>query len=205
MLKRVLVVLLICMFLCSVVVSGCGNANTSQISENSGSLQTSENDTGVKTESRGIPGSHYQDARLGLEQNGFPAAKLGRSEIMNCRTYENIRVDSYKEVSYDCSLFIEQDSTVINAEFGIVNNGPIPTEDFLALATAYMKYCASIPYDTADIEKVTTWVEEEITTVGENNEKKSIRVGDAEFTLYGTKFPSGIAASRLIEINKIVE
>ena len=55
-------------------------------------------------------------------------------------------------------------------------------------------YIATIPYDTADIEKAKQFVENNY-----NNDKSSIVIGDAEFTIYA---PTQL--TRMIDIQKVV-
>ena len=158
-----------------------------------------------KTESRGIQGSYYIDPRVGLEERGFPKKSLGKSEVMDCRTYENIRDDANTGIRYSVSLFIEKDNTIISAIFETINLKPLETEDFIKASTNYLHYCASVPYDTMNADKVRKWIEENIDKVDSAEKGASIIIGDAEFTLYGTKAPSGIAGTRLLEIRKVDE
>lgn len=164
-------------------------------------IEQEEETVEPQTESRGIIGSHYIDVRLGLEQRGFPKKSLDESESMQCKTYENTMEGV---VQYNCSLFIEQDDTIMSANFDILNLELIETEDFIKYATSYLKYCASMPYDTMDVDKVYNWIDENIEEVGSGDEGVSIIIGDAEFSLYGTEVSSGIAGTRLLEIRNAV-
>lgn len=164
-------------------------------------IEQAEETVEPQTESRGIIGSHYIDVRLGLEQRGFPKKSLDESESIQCKTYENTMEGV---VQYNCSLFIEQDDTIMSANFDILNLELIETEDFIKYATSYLKYCASMPYDTMDVDKVYNWIDENIEEVGSGDEGVSIIIGDAEFSLYGTETSSGIAGTRLLEIRNAV-
>lgn len=210
--KKYSIVFLILLLI--IALSGCKDSNPTNIDtkELETEIQEPEAQQEViakpekdENESRGIIGSHYQDARLGLEERGFPKKSLGSSELMKAKTYENIREDGNTGLQYGCSLFIEQDNTVISATFDILNLKPLETEEFIEVAKSYLKYCASIPYDSMDADKVKAWIDENISGVGSGDSGLSIIVGDAKFSLYGTEVPSGIAGARLLEIEKLRE
>lgn len=175
-----------------------------EIQKSTQDIEPEEEVVEPQTESRGIIGSHYIDIRLGLEEREFPKKSLDKSELMQCETYENTMESAYAEVQYNCSLFIEQDDTIMSANFDILNLGLLETEDFIKYATSYLKYCASMPYDTMDVDKVYNWIDENIDEVSSEDEGVSIIIGDAEFSLHGTEAPSGIAGTRLLEIRKTV-
>ena len=74
-------------------------------------------------------------------------------------------------------------ATIMGDAYGSVKNGK-----------AVAGYIATIPYDSAERERARKFVEDNY-----NNDKASIVIGDAEFTIYA---PSVML--RMLDINKVV-
>ncbi|WP_096636426.1 hypothetical protein [Clostridium cochlearium] len=195
--------ILFCIIACfvSIALVGCTKVE-GNTKEKAQSVKQEEKIEEIKTESRGIKGSHYIDPRLGLEERGFPKKSLEDLESRECKIYENTRKDDSTGIQYNCSLCIEDDNTIISATFEVLNLEGVETERFINNATNYLKYCGSVPYDTADVDKVYSWIDENIEQVGSGDKGATIVIGDAEFNLYGTQLPSGVPGSRIIEIQK---
>lgn len=84
-------------------------------------------------------------------------------------------------VSYDYSLTMDSDDEIIQGTFGILATTASDTQLMLA-ADLYFYAVAINPYDTADEETLTEWVDANLATANENG--SSTTVGDATFTLY---------------------
>lgn len=197
---------ILCSILCFMIISmtGC-STETDKVEETSPVTQDKEVEETkeVEVESRGIKGSHYINPRMGLEERGFPEKELDDLDEMNCQIYDNMTVDQSTGIQYSCGLTIENDHTIISAEFGTLNLNGLDTDAYTSNATRYLKYCGSLPYDEADIDKVYEWIDENIGTVGGGDEGANIVIGDAEFNLYGTQLPSGLPGARMLSIQKV--
>ncbi|RXI50193.1 hypothetical protein DP124_12040 [Clostridium tetani] len=197
--KRISFYIVAC--LVTIALVGCTKVE-GNTKEKAQSVKQEEKAEEVKPESRGIKGTHYIDPRLGLEERGFPKKSLEDLESRKCKIYENTRKDDSTGIQYNCSLCIEDDNTIISATFEVLNLEEIEIGRFISNATNYLKYCGSIPYDTSNVDKVYSWIDENIEQVGSGEKGATIVIGDAEFNLYGTQLPSGIPGSRTIEIQK---
>lgn len=145
-----------------------------------------------------IPGLKAADIKLNLVKWGLKEASPKKSEGSDDISYISSVVDS--ETGADLSYFIMTNSAlnVKYATFSIINLAAISEEDFLNIATGYLGYCATVPFDGAEPEKSKQWIEDNIKKCNEAGKIETLNVGNVEFSLYGTG-----NSSRYLEIKPI--
>ncbi|GAQ25090.1 hypothetical protein [Tepidanaerobacter syntrophicus] len=145
-----------------------------------------------------IPGLKAADIKLNLVKWGLKEASSKKSEGSDDISYISSVVDS--ETGADLSYFIMTNSAlnVKYATFSIINLAAISEEDFLNIATGYLGYCATVPFDGAEPEKSKQWIEDNIKKCNEAGKIETLNVGNVEFSLYGTG-----NSSRYLEIKPI--
>ena len=144
--------------------------------------------SGNKTDetSQYITGLNPVDVYVNLQKWGFSVDKDYSTDgnLWTCKySAEGLdyTVTIYSPDAVDKAQSVRM--TIMTSPYSSISNG-------LQLAC----YIATIPYDTADIEKAKQFVADNY-----NNDKASIIIGDAEFTVYA---PTKLA--RMIDIQKVV-
>lgn len=146
----------------------------------------SENKNPTKDDAQYIVGLDPVTAYLNLQKWGFSVDKDYSTEgnLWTCKySAEGLdyTVTIYSPKAVDKAQSVRM--SIMASPYSSISNG-------LQLAC----YIATIPYDTADIEKAKQFVENNY-----NNDKSSIVIGDAEFTIYA---PTQL--TRMIDIQKVV-
>ena len=113
----------------------------------------------------GIKGSQAYDIIIDLDNNGIPKA-----ETVN--TSYGYQYDSMTS-EYGYSITANSKHEIMCATFYLMNDD-----------NSFMTHCATMPYDSADTEAASKWVEENIGSEAETT------IGEAKFILYnGTNGP----------------
>ncbi len=142
--------------------------------------------TKIDETSQYITGLNPVDVYLNLQKWGFSVDKDYSTDgnLWTCKySAEGLdyTVTIYSPKAVDKAQSVRM--TIMTSSYSSISNG-------LQLAC----YIATIPYDTADIEKAKKFVADNY-----NNDKASIIIGDAEFTVFA---PTALA--RMIAIQKVV-
>ena len=142
-----------------------------------------------------IKGSSVTDLKLNLKKWGFSDANPDSTESGDDMLYHSSATDPDTGAGLDYSITSSYDFTVKSATFTIANTQNASTSSFYKLASSFLGYCSTIPYDSAQPEKAKKWIEDNIS--GASNSGKSITctIGDAKFALYGNG-----SGSRMLEI-----
>lgn len=117
--------------------------------------ETDSEEEEAETKMPGIPGSQVYDIIISLEDSGIPKADTVTND--DGFQYDSVTTD------YAYSITANSDHEVSCAVFYVFSE-----ED----TEGYLKYCASMPYDTSDSEAAQAWVDENLgseseTTFGE--------------------------------------
>ncbi|MDT3356504.1 MAG: hypothetical protein LIR35_02805 [Bacteroidota bacterium] len=118
--------------------------------------------------------------------------KWGFSVDRDFSTYGNLWTCKYSAEGLDYTVTIYSPKAVDKAQSVLMS---IMASPYSSISNGLQLACyfATTPYDTADIEKAKQFVESNY-----NNDKSSIIIGDAEFTIYApTQF------ARMIDIQKV--
>ncbi len=138
--------------------SSSASTVSEQISVSSEELSSSDNSLELVVPI--ISGSQAYDIILSLDENGVPQPET-------------------QEVSdgYMWSATTSEYSYIINSDA----NHAVSAASFMVLSetadTAFLSFCASMPYDNADTDVASTWVQENI------GNEATTTIGDAVFTL----------------------
>ena len=186
----------LCMVLCIGMMFGavgCGDAEQTTEPEEKQEEQAKKEDT------RGIAGSHYYDMCNAMMKNGFPqfeTSYLADEDI-------NIVVNSQLQdvYTYTYGLSYVNSGEIVDGSFSIANTDMLDNDTFLEEAKVFLNFCATMPYDTMDAEKLQNWIAENITTVGSGEDGAEIVIGDAKFTLYGAEV-NGTQTGRTMYVEK---
>jgi cytochrome c2 len=147
-----------------------------------------EKNTGVV----GISGSHITDVRLGLYQYmGMPQGSIAHTkmdtagEMMTSSTYEIPEA----AISFGYDLTCDKDFQITSGIFSFDSYGyelkeSLPDETVLEVATEYLGYCITVPYDAADQEAAKQWLTDNLSNYADG---ATTTIGDATFTLSGFK------------------
>lgn len=196
--KRVLVLMLCVVFFSLVACSGApsnSNASVSPSVDPSSNVSVLPSTTPIPEETEdlssatGIPGSHYTDIVLNMEQFGLTdhsyvaAPEEAKAYYDHSATSFTTNLDLDADLDY--SLTIDADYQIISATFGINWAAYMDNTDFVSSAKTYLGFAATIPYDTSDSNSAKTWVQENIPSVADG-ESVSSTFGDAKYELYGT-------------------
>lgn len=140
----------------------------------------------------GLAGSYVSDIRVGMKENfGMPENKFNTSSDLAITSQYCSSSLSIQELGVNLSYNIgfDKDFQIVQADFEIMNSFTVGTPtDFLENSKQFLKFAASMPYDTNDITKAYNFIDENISSVADL-ENKSIDtiIGDAKFTLGGNK------------------
>lgn len=153
--------------------------------ENNDNDDISTEDVQEKFELKGLPGSHYTDIVLGLENAvGFESTTPTSNLYTTSKSAKTTDSDFGYEVSY--SIDYVTGFTVTSAFFTTYNNFQLPDELFTEYAKNYLGFCSTIPYDNNDADRVREWIKvsvDELTNESESSTKELV-VGDAEFSIH---------------------
>ncbi len=205
--KKLTCILLVAMM----ILAGCQNATPSVESSTSNSVssalveessqaeepsETSEEEHKVDLSDPeyfpGIPGSFYSDIVVGLEQNGFPEDHDVGDTYCNCTR----QVSS--DITMDYSIAKNSYYEVVSASFNYTDLNNNNLEDVAEAATAYLSFCATMPYDTSDSDAARAFVEENI---GSNDAE--LQIGDALFSIYTTQLTAGYTITLQVKYNEV--
>lgn len=153
---------------------------------------------------RGIKGSHGTDIRMGLTQFGLEEAAIAKAPEEAREVFAFSSSTSYRDddsgVTYDYSLTMDSNFQIIGASFRVTNNS-VPKEIFLTIASLYLGFAATMPYEAASPADARSWVEENINHVPSENEI-STTIGDAKFELSGSETIGDRYGSLLMDVSK---
>lgn len=142
----------------------------------------------VQADDRGIPGMKASTIRLLLDSSfgvpwtdNVPAPDEAKSIYAFSCSSTGSNEDS---IVYDYSITMDEDEEIIGATFGVSASGNCTQQELLSAADLYFYALAILPYDTADEDTVVAWFEDALSN--STTDGKSISVGDATFTLYGS-------------------
>lgn len=199
-----LVAFLLCSVLAVGAVGGCGNK---QEVEKRQEVKQEANEV----EHKGIAGSSYVNLTIPLEKIGFPKHDISPVDednivVIPVVTYED---ESGMVMRYYMSYYgVGSDylGEIEGAVFSIENGIDIEPESFIELAKSYLSFCSSMPYDSAEPEKVMEWVKENIEDAGNGKDGGNIEitVGDAKFILTGNDLEDGTYGERTLRIEKVI-
>lgn len=154
---------------------------------------------------RGIIGSHGTDIRMGLTQFGLEEAAISPAPEEAREIFASSSSTSYQDsslgVTFDYSLTMDRDFQIIGASFGITNNSA-SKDDFVIMASTYLGFSATMPYDAGEPANAKDWVIESIEK-GLNEGENAITIGDAKFELFGTEIGDGIG-NIWMDVSKVV-
>lgn len=143
---------------------------------------------------RGIKGSHGTDIRMGLTRFGLEEAAIAKAPEEAREVFAFSSSTSYQDtdlgVSYDYSLTMDSNFQIIGASFGVTNNSATK-DNFVTIASLYLGFAATMPYEAASSTDAKSWVEENISSIPSENEISTI-IGDAKFELKGVDSGDGI-------------
>lgn len=188
----------LCFILCfgmAVGVAGCGGAEEATAEEQ----QAEQTEEETEKDTRGIAGSHYYDMCYAMMENGFPQYETAyiAEEDLNLIPYSQL--DDICTYTYGLSYI--DSGELVDGSFSIANTNLLDGESFLEEAKTYLNFCATMPYDTMDTEKLQKWIAENIETVDSGEDGAEIVVGDAKFELYGAKV-NGISTAITLYFEK---
>lgn len=151
---------------------------------------SSEPTTDVSDEdTRGIIGSHATDIRMGLTKFGLDEAPFSAAPDEAKEVFAHSCNATYKDetlgVTYDYSLTLDSKFQIIGASFGI-SNQDAKVDVYTDIATQYLGFCATMPYDKSSTEEAKSFIEDNLADISANNSAEIV-IGDAKFELHGLK------------------
>lgn len=177
-----------------------GDTNTPQVpaqqepvTEDAAPADTATDDWGP-----GIPGLAKPDVtinledRYGLEFGDDFAGADGMNSTIGSGT------DPITGAMLDCMIYWTLEGgeyRVPLVEFSCI--APTNPDDINAIASAYLGYCATIPYTGADPAAAKAWIEENMAAANAQGQMLETVIGDARFTLYG------VDQARTLEITNV--
>jgi hypothetical protein len=133
-----------------------------------------------------IPGLIAADIKLNMVKWGLKEASPKRTDGSDEVSYSSSAIDS--DTGAELAYFFVTDNAlhVKYATFSSLNLSAISGERFHGVAAGYLGYCATVPFDGAEPEKCKQWVEDNIAKCNEAGKIEKTKVGNVEFSLYGT-------------------
>lgn len=133
-----------------------------------------------------IPGLIAADIKLNLVKWGLKEASPKRTDGSDEVSYSSSAIDS--DTGAELAYFFVTDNAlhVKYATFSSLNLSAISGERFRGVAAGYLGYCATVPFDGAEPEKCKQWVEDNIAKCNEAGKIEKTKIGNVEFSLYGT-------------------
>jgi len=146
----------------------------------------------------GIPGLAKPDVTINLENRyGLEFGEdFHGADGMNSTLGSGI--DPIAGASLDCMIYWTLEGSeyrVPLVEFSCI--APTNPDDINAIASAYLGYCATIPYTGADPAAAKAWIEENVAAASVQGQVFETVIGDARFTLYG------VDQTRMLEIANV--
>ena len=147
-----------------------------------------------------IPGLIAADIKLNLVKWGLKGASPKRTNGSDEASYSSSSVDS--DTGAELTYFFVTDSAlhVKYATFSSLNLSAISEERFHGVAAGYLGYCATVPFEGAEPESCKQWVEDNIAKCNEAGKIEKTKVGNVEFSFYGTG-----TSARYLDIKAIKE
>lgn len=138
-------------------------------------------------EAKLIPGITAADVKQNLKKWGFkfagPRPISGQSESLD----EGKTVDPDTNAELSCTITeinpMKITYLTFRTEIGSGNG-----ENFSAITSGFLGYCATLPYDGAEPEKARSWVEQNVAKVLKPEDTLTNTFGNVEYTLSGTEF-----------------
>ena len=140
----------------------------------------------------GIPGSFYSDIVVSLENNGFPEDHDVGDTYCNCTRQVS------PDITMDYAITKNSYYEVVSASFNYTDLNNDNLEDVVDAATAYLSFCATMPYDTSDSDAARTFVEENI-----GSDDAELQIGDALFSIYTTQLTAGYMITLQVKYNEV--
>lgn len=126
-----------------------------------------------------IPGLNQVDLYLNLEKRGFQKEVIQGDDGLT--TWKLSKpLPGQRKLTATCYGFSERIQSLTAWAESTDTDGE-----------SFIRYVASMPYDTQDDAKLQQWITDNLAT---RDQKPTITVGDATFTLMGTDFVIGIRA-----------
>lgn len=152
----------------------------------------------------GIQGSNIKDIQLGVANYGMEDSSAQGAP--DGAPYRWTASKSWEfpdsTILLDYSLVADDDQQLISGSFGATWDGITSSDVFDTIASNYISFIATVPYDASDAQTAKQWVLDQIDTVA-GNDPVSTTIGDATFTLSGTASAgSDTASSYLLQIQK---
>lgn len=177
----------------SISSSVSSNTGSSSSSSSTATAGAASSETPAETtDTRGILGSHGTDIRMGLSDFGLPEGDIKPAPAEATAVYAFSSSSTYQDAagfSLDYSLTMDSDFQIIGASFNATNTD-LSTDDFLSIATYYLGFSATMPYDAADAETAKAWVSDNISQAVNGN-SPSTAIGDAKFELFASECGPG--------------
>lgn len=197
--------LVLCMSMAlAVALAGCATTNNVEKPSQSPTpkpTESAEISSSETPEVTGIPGSFMKDIQLGVAKFGMDDASAeGAPDGAEYRwgadrmwTFPNTNI------SLDYSIRADSDRQLISGSFGATWDGVVDNDVFCDAAETYLSFIATMPYDTAEPQAAKQWVIDNMDNVeGENS--VSTTIGDATFSLFGSKTDDGTPSSYWLKI-----
>jgi len=145
-----------------------------------------------------IPGLLAADIKLNLKDWGLKKVDTKNSESSGDISYSSSTKDS--DTGTELSYYFVTDSVahVKYATFSALNLTGVSEEKFIDVASGFLKYSATVPFDDAEPAKSKEWVAETIKKCNKEGHVESMTVGNVEFSLYGVG-----SSSRFLEIKLV--
>jgi hypothetical protein len=167
----------------SILVSTCARKNSSESAQNA--EKKAESETTTEEMSNFINGLNPVDVYMNMEKQGFKTEKQLGGE------YGNAWTSTMSYDGMDCK--VETFSSNVNNVESVTATAMIDVTSKKIIATKqFIQFVATLPYENAKPEDAANWVDKNF-----NNDKASIIIGDAKFTIYA---PS--VAVRMLRIEK---
>lgn len=133
-----------------------------------------------------IPGLIAADIKLNLVKWGLKEASPKRTDGSDEVSYSSSAIDS--DTGSELAYFFVTDNAlhVKYATFSSLNLSAISGERFQGVAAGYLGYCATVPFEGTEPESCKQWVEDNIAKCNEAGKIETLKVGNVEFSLYGT-------------------
>ncbi len=145
-----------------------------------------------------IPDLNTTDIRMNLEVWNIPLKNPSAGEETEDFYYQSSTIDS--DTGANLSYFIVSDGAYYTkcVTFSVTNLEAVSKDEFLGVASGYLGFCATVPYSNSEPAKAKKWVEDNIAKCNVAGKIKTLKIGGAEFSLFGND-----NGSRILEINPV--
>lgn len=151
----------------------------------------------------GIPGSHIKDIQLGVANFGMDDDSADGAPDGAPYRWTASKSWDFPDTTIllDYSITGDEDSQLISGSFGVTWDGVTESDTFNTIASTYLGFIATVPYDTSNTQEAKQWVSDQIETVA-GGDPVSTTIGDATFTLSGTLAAGAdVPSSYLLQID----